>query len=245
MFRKKKNPSITFSTFDPYLLKNFPPAYNSEAMPDWFKQTPGFMGEGSISSNFEPLKGPTIRRCPAITDYFLNGLIIPLWTDIEFFVDSKEKHLEWRYSNNYEGIRLVQPHHPGQFPTLSNKYLHAKIISPWIADCTHNIKWLQTMPVYASSEFEDQDVVFLDGVLNYKNNFSTHVNLFFPIRKNNYSVKFSAGKPFQKLIPLTERPINIDTSYCTREYYSEASLSGRRISYYLGKFYNSMKRLGE
>ena len=242
MIWKKKTPSITLSTFDPYLLKNLPPIKGSAAIPDWFKETPGFNGDGSISDNFTPLRAPTLRRCPALNDFFLSGIVIPLWTDLEFYVDSKAKRIEWRYSNNYDGIEMIQPHPPEQYPTIAHKYLHAKIISPWIADCTHDFKWYMTKPSYMTSEFEDQDVVFLDGVLNYKNNFTTNVNLFFPVRDSSYTVKFSANKPFQKLIPLTEQSINMSVSYCTREYYTNASLFGRRISYYLGKFYNSMKK---
>jgi hypothetical protein len=238
---KTKPIEITFKTFDPYLLSNLSPISHSKKYPEWFKKTPPFNGEGSVSSNFEPLKGPTIRRCPAINDYFTTGITIPGWTDLEFFIDGAKGAIEWRYSNNYPNFQLVQPHDSGQFPHLADKYMHAKIISPWIAECNSDIKWFLTKPSYFS-EFDDQDVIFCDGVIQFYNNFVTNVNLFFPKRSTSYTVKFSAGLPFQKYIPLTEKPINIAAEYCTLEYYELAALKGRKISFSLGKLYNIFKK---
>ena len=232
---------IKFKTFDPFVLKNLAPLSAQKKYPSWFKDTPPFSGGGSISTNFEPILAPTIRRCPAINDYFSTGVTIPNWTDLEFFIDGPKKSMEWRYSNNYTSMELVQPHDSSQFPQLANKYLHAKIVSPWIAECNSDIKWFLTKPSYFS-EFDDQDVLFCDGVVQFYNNFVTNVNLFFPIRDQSYTVKFSAGEPFQKYIPLTEKTVNITTEYCTQEYYDLAALKGRKISYHLGKLYNIFKR---
>ena len=67
-----------------------------------------------------------------------------------------------------------------------------------------------------------------------------HVNLFFPIKSSSYTVKFEAGTPFLKLIPLSENKINMTTEYCTREYYDYASLSGRRIAFSPSVLYNRL-----
>jgi len=245
LFRKPKKVNIEFKTFDPYILKNHPPVAANKAYPEWWKKTTAFCDERVTSTGvgvFDALKAPSIKRCPALIENFSTGIVMPLWSDIDFYIDGKADHIEWRYSNNYEGINLVQPHPNDQFPHLAHKYLHAKIISPWVADCDSGITWLSTRPTYLTSEFDDQDVVYCDGMLNYKTNFSTNVNLFFPKRDKPYEVKFHAGTPFQKLIPLTERPINMTTSYCSKEYYKEASLFGRRISFYLGKHYNKLRK---
>jgi predicted small secreted protein len=232
---------IKFKTFDPYVLANLPPVPGFRKRPDWFNNTAPFSVIGSISDNFEPIKAPTIRRCPALNDYFISGVTIPNWSDIEFYVDGPKKMMEWRYANNYPDMEMIQSHSPLQFPELSDKYAHAKIMSPWIAECNSDVSWLLTKPSYMS-EFDDQDVVFCDGITQFKNNFVTHVNLFFPLKDNTYTVKFSAGNPIQKYIPLTERAINISTEYCTREYYNYASMNGRRVAYSLGKFYNILKK---
>jgi hypothetical protein len=241
MFRKTPI-EIKFKTFDPYLLNNLPPNRHTKKYPEWFKNTPSFGGEGTISSNFSPIKAPTIKRCPALNDYFATGIIIPGWSDIEFFVDGQRRSIEWRYSNNYPNLELIQPHDSSQFPQLADKYIHAKIISPWIAECSTDIRWLLTKPSYFS-EFDDQEVIFCDGITQFYNNFVMHVNLFFPIKDDVYNVKFTAGQPFQKYIPLTESPINISTEYCTYEYYELASLKGRKISYSLAKLYNTFKKI--
>jgi len=241
MLFKKNEIKITFKTFDPFVLKNLSPLYHKKKYPEWFKKTAPVNVGGSVSNNFESISAPTIRRCPAINDYFSTGITIPNWSDLEFYVDGPNRSLEWRYSNNYENMDLVQPHDPSQFPQLANKYIHAKIISPWIAECNSDINWFLTKPSYFS-EFDDQDVLFCDGIIQFYNNFVMNVNLFFPIRDSSYTVKFSAGEPFQKYIPLTEKPINITTEYCTLEYYNLAALKGRKISYHLGTLYNIFKK---
>jgi hypothetical protein len=241
MLFKKREIKIVFKTFDPFVLKNLAPSQRKNKHPDWFKNTPPFQEGGSVSSNFDSIPAPTIRRCPALNDYFSTGVTVPNWTDLEFFVDGPKRSIEWRYSNDYQSMELVQPHDSSQFPTLSKKYMHAKIISPWIAECNSDINWLLTKPSYFS-EFDDQDVIFCDGVVQFYNNFVTNVNLFFPIRDSSYTVKFTAGEPFQKYIALTEQPINIATEYCTQEYYDLAAMKGRKISYHLGTLYNIFKR---
>ena len=231
---------IKFKTFDPYILSNLPPVSSSRTRPSWFMKTAPFSGSGIISESFDPLKAPTIRRCPAINDYFVTGVTVPSWSDIEFYIDGPKKSIEWRYANNYKNMEMIQPHSSAQYPELADKYIHAKIISPWIAECNSDISWFLTKPSYMS-EFDDQDVVFCDGITQFKNNFVTNVNLFFPLKDNTYTVKFSAGNPIQKYIPMTERPINITAEYCTREYYDYAAMHGRSVSYSLGKLYNILK----
>ena len=73
MFKKKEVITLKFKTFDPFVLKNLSPASNKLKHPQWWKDTPPFSGDGNISSNFESIKAPTIRRCPAINDYFSTG----------------------------------------------------------------------------------------------------------------------------------------------------------------------------
>lgn len=243
MLFNRKEIKLTLKTFDPFILKNLPPvAKKKKKYPKWWKDTPVFMDkEDAISPNFKYIPAPTIRRCPAIHDYFSTGVTIPNWSDLEFYIDGPKRSMEWRYANDYQTMDLVQPHPSAQFPQLANKYLHAKIISPWIAECNSDIRWFLTKPSYFS-EFDDQEVIFCDGVVQFYNNFVTNVNLFFPIKDYTYTVEFSAGEPFQKYIPLTEKVINISTEYCTREYYELAALKGRKISYSLGKLYNIFKK---
>jgi len=241
----KKNIEINFSTFDPFLLENLPPVDGNDSMPSWFKNTASRGGNWDITEGIKglcPLKGPTMKRCPVLNEYFQTGITIPLWTDIDFYVDCKERSIEWRYANTYSDLELISSHSPEQYPELKNDYIQIKFINPWIAQCNTDVSWLVTRPVYSNLEFDKHGIIFCDGVVNFKRNFNTHVNLFFPIKKENYTVKFEAGTPFQKLIPLCDKKINMNSSYCTKEYYYYAGLFGRRISWSPGKFYNSLSK---
>lgn len=243
MFTHK--PNIKFSTFDPFLLENLPPVEGKKSMPEWFSNTKSYGGDWDITSGAKglcPLKGPTMKRCPVLNEYFQTGVTVPLWTDIDFYVDCKEKSIEWRYSNTYHDLELISSHSPEQYPELAGDYIQIKFINPWIAQCNTDISWLITRPAYSNLEFDKHGIIFCDGVVNFKRNFSTHVNLFFPIKTENYSVSFKAGTPFQKLIPLYNKPINIINTHCTKEYYYYAGLFGRRISWSPGKLYNTLSK---
>lgn len=238
MFLFNRNrPSIKFLTFDPFLLKNLPPTHGRENIPKWFRDESPHSGKGTVSENFLPLNAPTIKKCPALIDYFTTGVNFPLWSDIEFFIDTDNRAIEWRYSNIYEGIELVSAHGESQYPGLKDQYIHAKIISPWIAIANTKIKWLLTKPTYTNNIFDEHGILYADAIVQYYNNFVLNLNLFFPLNKPSYNVKFSAGEIIQKLIPLTEQRINIETEYCTKEYYLHSAMINRRISFSTAALY--------
>lgn len=239
---KDKNINIEFSTFDALLLKSFPPVTSNKILPKWFKDTnPNIVVDQT--SVFESYDAGTIRKCPAINDYLSSGYIVPLWTDLEVFVDCANRVLEWRHASIYNNFPMVSSHHPDQYSQLSNKYLHTKILCPWVASCDTTINWLMTKPTYFTSDFDGQSVVFCDGELDFRHNFTMHVNLFFPIKDYNYHVKFEAGTPFLKLIPMTENKINMKTNYCTREYYDSASRFGRTLAFNPSTLYKKLIKL--
>jgi hypothetical protein len=234
------NTKIEFLTFDPFLYKNLPPTANTENFPKWFKEEKSYFEESSISESFSNLRFPTIKKCPAITEFFTTGIDFPLWSDIDFFIDTNSKSIEWRYSNEYKNLTLVNCHNADQYPFLSGKYLHVKIICPWIASCNKNISWLMTRPTYSNFKFDEHGIIFCDGVVQFKNNFVMNVNLFFPLDKEPYTVSFSAGEKFFRLIPLSEKKISINLKECTEEYFKNAALINRKISFSTAKLYRML-----
>jgi hypothetical protein len=241
MFLSKNHDiEIDFLTFDPFLFKNLPPTSKNENFPMWFKNNQSYFGESVSSEKFSSFRFPTIKKCPAINDYFLTGIDFPLWSDVDFFIDTKNKSIDWRYSNDYKNLTLVNSHPPDQFSGLSEKFLHVKIVCPWIASCNKNISWLMTRPTYSNFTFDEQGVVFCDGITQFKNNFVMNVNLFFPLNRESYSVSFSAGEKFFRLIPLSEKKISINLKECTEEYFKNAALINRKISFSTAKLYRML-----
>jgi hypothetical protein len=240
---KDKTINIEFSTFDAILLKSFPPVASNKILPKWFVDTHPNIPKEKKLEEFEEYDGGTIRKCPAINDYLSSGYTVPLWTDLEVYVNCEERSLSWRFANVYDNFSMINSHSPAQYPQLSDKYLHSKILCPWIASCDTTVSWLMTKPTYFTSDFDGQSIVFCDGELDFRHNFSMHVNLFFPIKDHNYHVKFEAGTPFLKLIPITENKVNMKTNYCTREYYDSASRFGRTVTFSPAKLYKKLIKL--
>ena len=212
-------------------------------MPKWFKNLKFFCGESSVSEKLPPRKYGTIKACPAIKDFIETGIEIPLWSDIDFFIDTNKKTVEWNYANVYSNFKTVDSHHPNQYDTLQEKYINVKVISPWIFKCSEPINWLLTRPTYQSSVFDDHGIVHCDGIVNYKNNFTTNTNLMFPLGKESYNVGFLAGEIFQKFIPITEKPINIEVKHCTEEYFNSMAQLNKSVSFSDSAFYRRLRKI--
>jgi hypothetical protein len=239
-FFSKKEIKVDFLTFDPYLCKNLPPTFKHNNFPEWFKEEKSFFDQSSDSDNFPKIKFPTIKKCPALNDYFSTGIDFPLWSDIDFYVDTKNNQIEWRYSNDYKNLTLINCHRPDQFTTLGKKFLHAKIINPWIASCNQTTSWLMIRPTYSSFSFDENGVIFCDGIVQFKSNFTMNVNLFFPLDRDPYNVSFSAGEKFFRLIPLSEKNVSVNIKECSEEYFKNAALINRKISFSPGKLYKML-----
>lgn len=237
-----KSTNLEIFTFDSFLKENLPPLFNSKGVPKWYEKLNFFCGETKLSDNLPPKKHATIKGCPAIKDFLQSGIEIPLWSDIDFYIDTKEKSVEWNYANIYENFKTVSSHPFDQYHTLSNKYINIKVVSPWIFKCNRDIDWLLTRPTYRSSVFDDNGIVFCDGIVNFRHNFVTNVNLFFPLNRESYTVSFSAGEIFQKFIPLTENNINIEVKTCTVEEYNSMAMINRSLSFRDGSFYKLLTK---
>jgi len=134
---KAKN--ITFKTQIPALVDLMPPVPASQMIPEWFQNLA--MDLPRPDHKPFPVLGPiikswsshTIKKCPAVVDYFTEGYIIPLWSDIFIQRYGQEFHFE---TNHDQGIgSTIEFHNNDQvktYPFKRNDYKNAvKFTSPW------------------------------------------------------------------------------------------------------------------
>lgn len=80
---------------------------------------------------------PTIRRCPAVPDFFSQGYILPMWRNIKIFEMNKEKQVVFSIMTN-DPFKEINGHSDNQFlshysPRVGDREIDTviKFDSPW------------------------------------------------------------------------------------------------------------------
>ena len=152
MVWKLKQKNIEFITPHKSLLETAPPVPGAQMIPDWFSKMsndiPDFEGPfPKVGDWIKEFTGHTIKKCPAVVDYFAEGYVIPLWSDI--LIQKHGDNIHWE--NNKLDIGIIEFHNFQQAPTYHYKegdYRHPlKFISPW---------WFKTPPGYSTLFLQPQ-----------------------------------------------------------------------------------------
>jgi hypothetical protein len=135
-----KGNNITFKTQIPALVELEPPVPASQMIPEWFRKLP--MDLPRPDHKPFPVLGPilkkwsshTLKKCPAVVDYFAEGYIIPLWSDIFIQRQGDEFHFDTNHGDNGIGS-TIEFHNEAQFATYPFKRgdlrRAVKFTSPW------------------------------------------------------------------------------------------------------------------
>jgi len=107
------------------------PKKSIDYMPDWWHKTP----IRRSSARLLEVDAGNIKNCPGIKDYFAEGYILPMWTDLILYYDSDVD--EWGYRVSDEKFK-VSTHNGSQYldyvphKTMGeNSYFIFKLASPW------------------------------------------------------------------------------------------------------------------
>jgi len=136
-----KGNNITFKTQIPALVDIAPPVPAAQMIPDWFQKLR--MDLPRPTRKPFPVVGPivkkwsshTIKKCPAVVDYFAEGYIIPLWSDILVQRYGDDFHFETNHDGGQGIGSVIEFHEEAQFATypFKRKDLRraVKFTSPW------------------------------------------------------------------------------------------------------------------
>lgn len=173
----------------------------NQFVPQWFKDI-----DPKYKVSSDSLRTQTnIRGCAGLLSFFRKGFGIPLWSDLRIKLAPKGEHgHQWLFA---DGESLAEVHYQEQRGSFmpDDECAHLKIITPWTAKCDEDIEFLLTPNTWVQ---ENSDrVVALQGVVNYKYQFSTNINLMFRRSEAESIVDLSCATPLVQLIPLTERKV--------------------------------------
>jgi len=191
--------------------KLFPISESVKYIPSWWKNLP--KQYYSISDNGINVPTGTMRKCPGFIELYKKGLTIPLWSDVIISTD----HNGWRWQSPYKGFNL-EPHSKEQFGDSFDDFFHVKFFSPWFMTEKTGVNFITTPAIWNISNLWN-DVVIVNGILEFKYQNSTHINLF--IKKAIKEITFDAGMPLVHLIPLTEKKVKLKRHIISNEEYSK------------------------
>jgi len=202
-----------------------PIQYSNKFFPEWWKKLPK---ELFLENNHVPL--PTMKTCTGLISLYKNSIIIPCWEDILFNVTETEI----KCGSASKSVKFDSHSYKQREGFLKN-FHHTKIGSPWMFKCKHDINFSWQKPMY---NFENPiDFILMDGVVSYKYQNSTNINLLF--RKSPKTVMIEFLQPLVLITPHTEKRLVIKNHLVSEQEIEQ--MSDRMIKYI--NIYSTIKKL--
>lgn len=231
---KKKKLVVDCFTSNPAICEYFPISHASKNFPEWWKRMEASFPHTAQSGIEHP--APTIKRCDGLLSLYSKGFHIKMWSDL--ILETNERG-EFRYQYSSDENHPIVSHSKRQLgPSLEN-YIHIKILSPWIIEEKRGVDFLFTGSVwnYAEKLF-DWNIV--PGAVNFKNQSSTHINLFMPSKPAR--IDLTAGDPLIHVIPLTEYEIDLKNHLISEKEFENKMLRYSFMSSFMGRYKKNAKR---
>jgi hypothetical protein len=202
-FFKTKPIELVAFTDSQVLAELFPITKALHDLPAYYRNLPI---RKKIDNPIEPDNAlnyfPTMRRCYGANQFHITGINLPLWQDYSILTNAKG---ESSCASPIKGD-FFEFHNPEQSTEVWDDFTVMKIKSPWRIRCKENVKFLMTANQHTN---HSQYWQVINGILNFKMQAATHI--FLGLNKNRPigEMILNAGSTIAKLVPLTERPVNV------------------------------------
>lgn len=160
--------------------------------PDWWRDIP--KDSGSVS----------MKTCSGFLEQYKKAFILPMWSDVNFRLN-EDGSFDWNFAPTFGDHFKADWHPSDQYPDwIQDQSQHVKLVSPWVLHCDEEV-YFQVAPVQFSKN-KLFDWMALCGVLEFKYQHATHVNMFLNrAQTDTHHIDF--GDPLLFLVPLTDRPV--------------------------------------
>jgi len=173
------------------LPKFFPIQHASERLPTFWKNLP------TTVPHMGPNRG-TMKTCPGVSSLYRTGFIIQNWHDIWVSVDNNT--LTWQPEPTAES------HNPHQWGDAFKNHYHLKMVSPWRIKEKTGVKFMFTNTLWHDEEFKPK---VLNGIVEYKYQHTSSVNMLVPKNMFPKSQLIPAGKELVHVVPLSDKDVVI------------------------------------
>lgn len=201
-FFKKRKIYVDAFIGNPATHTLFPVRHAVYFLPEWWKKLPSsFIQPDSPSDQIEL---NTLKKCTGFLELYKKGFIIPLWADV--LIETKyDGALRYQYAGAIE--EAIDSHDRAQYGPHFNNLIHAKMQSPWLFQEKTGLQFHFSSPVW--NMINTFDGIIPPGVVNYKFQHQTNINMFLPKMNNSYHLE--AGMPLVHIVPMTEKEVVFKT----------------------------------
>jgi hypothetical protein len=199
-------------------------------LPDWWKSLPSSYPEKDQQGI--TVQRSTLKRCDGFTQFYKNGFVIPLWIDTTIKTTADGR---WAYrlaSNDTE--TAIDSHPRMEFGPEFNNFIHLKFHSPWLLTEKTGCQFYFA-PLFWNQISTIGTYHIPPGIVNYKHQSSTHINLLFP--KVDNEITIPASTPMAHIVPLTEKEVEIRCHVISKEEHHKLYLKN-----YIGSFLGNYKK---
>jgi len=200
-FFKRNKIVLDCFTYIPELETLFPLLYAEERIPNFWKNL-------SPTVNHFGIHRGSAKTCPGMGSLFKTGFILQNWHD--YAISTEDSTFRWHPENEAE------QHNPKQWGEYLKSYHHLKLISPWRITEKTGVNFLFTNCFWHDDEFKP---LVVNGVVDYKYQRTTSVNMLIPKNMFPKSLTIPAGKELAHIIPLSDKDIEIKMHTVTENEY--------------------------
>lgn len=192
-FHKKKTIHVQCYTTHRPIMMNTPIVKSSKLIPEWWKNLPITDFKKAEIGKLE--KQTNMRTCMGFLDLYQKGFIIPSWADLAAEISNDQYIFQ-----NSVGADPTS-HNPEQYGNAFDHYHHIKLASPWLI---YEKTGIQFVMVPATWSHTDHIMLPLPGILDFKYQHGSNVNIFLPKPQGKYRIDIPIGMPLVQCIPLAD-----------------------------------------
>lgn len=177
-------------------------------IPRWMMEKPGLVDSEGLDH-----KVMSIRNCSAISELYASSLQLRAWCDYDLLVD-RDRGI---YKSESTGEAETHPaeQYSGGFPG----WAHLKLLQPWFFKEKTGVYWSWQEDTYNREDLGLYRI--LPGVVEYRYQHSTHVNIVVPkprVANVNYKISIKAGEPLILIRPEAQGArVEVRTHVCTQD----------------------------
>lgn len=208
-----RTPTIVLDCFvaDPMTYSSTPIVKASKTLPEWWKKLPVPKIKFDYNNpDMYPNNDKNMRNCYGFIELFKKGAVLENWCDINIRTTPDT------YNYFYSGGSAPDNHPTSQFSGGFTDYHHIKLMSPWVLSEKTGVQFLF---IGAEWNLDKYDIKVLPGVVDYRMNVVTHINMMLP--RKNTEIYFKIGQPLVHIIPLSDKKLQIRNHLVTKEEFSK------------------------
>ena len=193
-FHRKKTITVDCFTAEASTYKATPVQMAKHNIPQWFKTLPKINWQTNPRNK---IKDTNMRGCVGFIDLYKRGFILESWADFKINISQNDDKVYMEWSTGSQPAH----HSSDQYNNYFEYHKHLKLISPWFLQEKTGVPFIMQP---ASWTHRNLPVLIPPGVLDFKYQCVTNVNILFPVADQDYEITIPLGQPLVHFVPLRD-----------------------------------------